>query len=452
MNARTHRRFRRVGRRREAGPPLAGVRVLDLTRVLAGPFCTMILGDMGAEVVKVEEAGKGDETRSWPPFVAGEATYFMAVNRNKKSLALNLKTREGQQILRGLIRHSDVLVENFRPGTMGRLGFGYETVRRLHPGLVYCSITGFGESGPEAHRPGYDLIVQGESGIMDLTGFADGPPVKVGTSIADLVAGMAAAHGVTLALYTRQRSGIGQKVEVSMLDVATSLLTYQAGIYFGTAQKPGRRGNQHPSIVPYEVFRAADAYLTVGVANNSLWERFCRAVGRPELARDPRFEAETQRVANRDALVAILGALFAERPAAEWLEQLDKAGVPAGRIKSVAEVCESQHLRARGMIVPLPHPKAGTVTVLGVPVRLSTTPGAVVDPPPLLGQHTDEILSRLLRMSPARIARLRAVGVIEQDPFREGRAPGAPGKNGRSRPVGQGIPERHRKVAGRRDT
>ncbi|MBI4609337.1 MAG: CoA transferase [Candidatus Rokubacteria bacterium] len=398
--------------RRAASGPLAGVRVLDLTRVLAGPFCSMMLGDMGAEVIKVEEPGKGDDTRTWPPFLGGEATYFLAVNRNKKSLTLNLKAPEGQRLLRRLIARSDVLLENFRPGTLERLGFGYAALKRSQPRLVYCSISGFGESGPEAGRPGYDLIVQGESGLMDLTGFPDGPPVKVGTSIADLVAGMAAAHAIVLALYARRRSGRGQKVEVAMLDVMASLLTYQAGIYFATGQRPTRRGNQHPSIVPYEVFKVADAYLTIGVANNPLWERFCQAVGHPDLSGDPRFASESQRVANRGALVPLLNGILGERPAAEWLDRLDKAGVPAGRIKSVAEVCESPHLRERGMIVSLPHPKAGAVTFFGVPIRLWDTPGAATVPPPLLGQHTEEILTRLLKLSPAQIARLRADGVV----------------------------------------
>ena len=392
--------------------PLAGVRVLDLSRVLAGPFCSMLLGDMGAEVIKVEEPGKGDDTRTWPPFHGGEATYFLSVNRNKKSLTLNLKAPEGQRILGRLVAQSDVLLENFRPGTMDRLGLGYQTLAKHHPRLVYCSISGFGESGPEAGRPGYDLIVQGESGLMDLTGFPDGPPVKVGTSIADLVTGIMAAHGVALALLARERTGQGQKVEIAMLDVMASLLTYQAGIYFATGQRPTRRGNQHPSIVPYEVFKAADAYLTVGVANNSLWERFCQAMGHPELAKDPRFETEAQRVANREALIPLLNDILGKRPAAEWLERLEKAGVPAGRIKTVAEVCESPHLKERGMIVSLPHPKAGTVTVFGVPIRLHTTPGAAAAPPPLLGQHTEEILTRLLKLSRARVARLRAAGVV----------------------------------------
>jgi crotonobetainyl-CoA:carnitine CoA-transferase CaiB-like acyl-CoA transferase len=372
----------------------------------------MSLGDMGAEVIKVEEPGKGDDTRGWPPFVGGEATYFMAVNRNKKSLTLNLKAAEGQAVLRRLIARSDVLVENFRPGTMERLGFGHEALRAAHPRLVYCSISGFGETGPESSRPGYDLIVQGESGIMDLTGFPDGPPVKVGNSMGDLVAGMSAAQGITLALLARERTGRGQKVEIGMLDVMASLLTYQAGLYWNGGGRPARRGNQHPSIVPYEVFRARDAYLTLGVANNSLWERFCHAIARPDLARDPRFDSEAHRVSNRDALIPILDQVLGEQSADEWLARLDRAGVPAGRIKTVAEVCESEHLRARAMIVTLDHPKAGAVRMMGVPIRLWDTPGAASSPPPLLGQHTDEILTRLLRMTPARVAGLRASGVI----------------------------------------
>ncbi len=392
--------------------PLAGVRVIDFTRILAGPFGSMFLGDMGAEVIKVEEPAKGDDTRGWPPFVGGEATYFLSVNRNKKSLTLNMKALEGQVILRKLIARADVVLENFRPGTMERLGFGYERLRAVNRRLVYCSISGFGESGPEASRPGYDLIVQGESGIMDLTGFPDGPPVKVGNSIADLVAGMAAAQGITLALLARGRTGRGQKVEIGMLDVMASLLTYQAGLYWNGGGRPTRRGNQHPSIVPYEVFRARDAYLTLGVANNSLWEKICRALGREDLARDPRFDSETSRVTNRDALVPILNDLLGARPADEWLARLEQAGVPAGRIKTVAEVCESPHLKARGMVVKLPHPKAGAITVMGVPVRLGATPGAASTPPPLLGQHTDEILTRLLRIPKAKVDKLRAAGVV----------------------------------------
>jgi crotonobetainyl-CoA:carnitine CoA-transferase CaiB-like acyl-CoA transferase len=395
-----------------SAPPLAGVRVIDLTRVLAGPFCAMALGDMGAEVIKIEEPGKGDDTRGWPPFAGGEATYFLSVNRSKKSLTLNLKAPEGQEILGRLIARADVVLENFRPGTMDRLGLGCEALRAANPRLIYCAISGFGESGPEASRAGYDLIVQGESGVMDLTGFADGPPVKVGNSIADLVAGMAAAQGIALALLARERTGRGQKVEIGMLDVMASLLTYQAGLYWNAAGRPTRRGNQHPSIVPYEVFRAQDAYLTVGVANESLWERFCGALGRPDLVRDPRFDTVANRLANREPLVAILNDALGTRPADAWLAALERAGVPAGRIKTVAEVCESPHLRARGMAVTLDHPKAGAVIAMGVPIRLHDTPGAATLPPPLLGQHTEEILTGLLRMDRTRVDALRAAGVV----------------------------------------
>jgi crotonobetainyl-CoA:carnitine CoA-transferase CaiB-like acyl-CoA transferase len=398
--------------RKPPKPPLHGIRVIDLTRVLAGPFCSMSLGDMGAEVIKVEEPGKGDDTRGWPPFANGESTYFMSVNRNKKSLTLNMKAPDGQAILCRLIAKADVVIENFRPGTMERLGFGYDALRKLNPRLIYCSISGFGESGPESSRPGYDLIVQGESGVMDLTGFPDGPPVKVGNSIGDLVAGMSAAQGVTLALLARSKSGKGQKVEIGMLDVMASLLTYQAGLYWNAGGRPTRRGNQHPSIVPYEVFQAQDAYMTLGVANNSLWERMCGAIGREDLANDARFDSEAKRVTNRDALGPLLNSTFATRPAAEWLARLDNAGVPAGRIKTVAEVCESEHLRARGMFVRLAHPKAGSVTAMGVPIRLWDTPGAPQSPAPLLGQHTDEILSGLLRIPKPKVAKLRAAGVV----------------------------------------
>ena len=392
--------------------PLSGIRVLDLTRVLAGPYCSMILADMGAEVIKVEEPGKGDDTRSWPPFVGGEATYFMSVNRNKKSITLNLKAPAAVKIFTDLVKMSDVVLENFRPGTMEKLGLGYATLSKLNRKLIYCAISGFGESGPDAGRAGYDLVVQAESGVMDITGFADGPPVKMGTSIADLVAGMSAAHGVTLALLARTKTRRGQKVELGMLDAMAALLTYQAGIYWGTGQKPGRRGNAHPSIVPYEVFKAADAYLTLGVANNSLWERCCAAMERTDIMRDPRFATEAARVENRNTLVPLLNEILGERSADEWMKRFEAAGVPAGRIRTVPEVCESEHLKARGMIQRLTHPTAGAISVFGVPITLHGTPGAVKTPPPTLGEHTDSILKSLLRIKPAQIAKLHADRVV----------------------------------------
>jgi len=400
------------GRHGSKVKPLNGIRVLDLTRVLAGPFCSMILADMGAEVIKIEEPGKGDDTRSWPPFVGGEATYFMSVNRNKKSLTLNLKSPAARKIFTDLVKTSDIVLENFRPGTMEKLGLGYATLSKINTKLIYCAISGFGESGPDAGRAGYDLVVQAESGVMDITGFADGPPVKMGTSIADLVAGMSAAHGVSLALLARTKTKRGQKVELGMLDAMAALLTYQAGIYWGTGQKPGRRGNAHPSIVPYEVFKAADAYLTLGVANNSLWERCCAAMARTDLVTDARFATEAARVENRATLVPLLNEILGERTADEWMKRFEAAGVPAGRIRTVPEVCESEHLKARGMIQRLVHPKAGGITVFGVPIKLHATPGQVKTPPPTLGQHTDQVLRSLLKMKPAQIAKLHADGAV----------------------------------------
>jgi crotonobetainyl-CoA:carnitine CoA-transferase CaiB-like acyl-CoA transferase len=392
--------------------PLDGIRVIDLSRVLAGPYASLLLADMGAEVIKVEEPGRGDDTRAWPPFQGGEATYFMSVNRGKKSLTLDLKHAEGKAVLRRLLDGADVLLENFRPGTLERLGFGYAAARALNPRLVYCSISGFGESGPEAGRPGYDLIVQGESGIMDLTGFPDGPPVKVGNSIADLAAGTMAAHGIVLALFARERTGEGQKVEIAMLEVMAALLTYHGQAYFATGKSPRRRGNQHPSIVPYEVFEAADGYLTVGVANNSLWTRFCQALGRPELAADPRFDTEAKRVEHRETLVPLLGQVFATAPVAHWLARLAGAGVPAGKIKSVGEALESDHLGARGAIVTLTHRAAGPMRVVGPPIRLHGTPGEAAAPAPLLGEHTDEVLGKLLGYPADAVRRLRDEGVV----------------------------------------
>ncbi|HEY7520670.1 MAG TPA: CoA transferase [Methylomirabilota bacterium] len=395
-----------------ADQPLKGIRVLDLTRVLAGPYCAMLLGDMGAEVIKVEEPGKGDDTRGWPPFAGGESTYFMSVNRNKKSITLNLKAPEGREILKKLARKSDVLLENFRSGTMEKLGLGYATLARLNPRLVYCAISGFGESGPESHRGGYDLIVQAESGVMDLTGFADGPPVKVGNSIADLVAGMSGAHGVTLALLARQRTRRGQKVEVAMLDVMAALLTYQAGMYLNAGRRPARRGNEHPSIVPYEVFKAADSYLALGVANDSLWERCCAALERPDLVKDPRYASVASRVENRATLVPLLNQVLGARPADDWMKRLEAVGVPAGRIRTVPEVCESEHLRARGMLVALPHARAGTVKMMGVPIRLHGTPGKARTAAPVLGADTDTVLTRVLGLRRADVERLRKGGVL----------------------------------------
>ena len=373
--------------------PLDGIRVIDLSRVVAGPYCTMTLGDMGADVVKIEEPGRGDESRAFgPPFLGGESPYYLSVNRNKRSCTVNLKHEAGRAVAWRLIAGADVVIQNFRPGAATRLGLDYEAVAARHPGVVYCSISGFGDAGPDASRPGYDLIVQGESGLMDLTGEADGPPSRIGTSIADLTAGMMAAQGILLALYARRTTGRGQHVKIAMLDAVASLLTYNAGNYFASGESPTRRGNDHPSVVPYQTLRARDGWMNLGIANDSLWVRYCDAVGRPDLRDDPRFATAPERVKHRDALVPIIVELTASRTVAEWMDLLGAAGVPCGRIRSVAEVCTNPQLTTRGRVVDHPHPTAGQVRMIGQPIELSDTPGRIHFAPPLLGQHTDEVL------------------------------------------------------------
>jgi len=393
--------------------PLDDIRVLDLTRVVSGPYCTMLLADMGADVIKVEEPKSGDDTRAFgPPFVAGESAYFLSVNRGKRSLALDLKHREALPILRSLIEQSDVLIENFRPGAADRLGLSREQVEAWNPRLVYCSISGFGADGPERDRPGYDLIVQGESGIMDITGDADGPPTKIGTSVADLVTGLYAVQGILLALRARERTGKGQKVDIAMIDAMASLLTFNAGIYFASGKSPRRRGNAHPTIVPYETFRAADGYINIAVANDQLWEKFCTATGRQDLYRDERFATAPRRVENRAQLVPEVEKMVAARPRQAWVELLEAAGVPCGGIRTVGEVCDNPALIARGMLKDLQHPTAGAVRVFDTAIRLSDTPGGPVAPPPRLGEHTAEILGGVAGLDRGLIEDLVRRGVV----------------------------------------
>lgn len=395
-----------------AAAPLDGIRVVDLSRVVAGPYCTMTLGDMGADVVKIEQPGRGDESRAFgPPFLGGESPYYLSINRNKRSCTVDLKHEAGRAVVRRLIAGADVVIQNFRPGAAARLGLDYETVAARRPEVVYCSISGFGEGGPDADRPGYDLIVQGESGLMDLTGEADGPPTRIGTSIADLTAGMMAAQGILLALYARRTTGRGQHVRVAMLDAVASLLTYNAGNYFASGEVPTRRGNDHPSVVPYQTLRARDGWMNLGIANDSLWVRYCDAVGRPDLRDDPRFATAPERVRHRDVLVPIVVEITAGRTVAEWMDVLGAAGVPCGRIRSVAEVCTNPQLTARGKVVEHPHPTAGRVRMIGQPIELSETPGRIDRAPPLLGEHTDEVL-RAAGYTDEEIRAFRAAGAV----------------------------------------
>ena len=392
--------------------PLAGFTVLDLTRVLSGPYCTMMLADMGARVIKVEQPGKGDDTRGWgPPFQNGESAYFMSVNRNKESVTLDFKHPEGRAVLDRLIAGADVLVENFRPGALDRQGLGHEAVLAAHPRLVYCSISGFGQTGRRRAEPGYDAVMQGEGGLMSITGAPDGTPYRLGVAIADIVSGMFAAWGAALGLLARERTGRGQFMDVGMLDSVAAILTYQAGICFATGQAPPRLGNQHPTIVPYETLTAADGDLVVAAGNDTLFARFCEVIGAPELARDPRFAANKGRVENQAALRPLLAERMRTRPRRHWIDGLKQAGVPCGGVRDLAEVLSDPQLQERMMVLPMAHPAAGPIQVLGVPVKLDATPGGVRTPPPTLGQHTRAVLGDL-GYDADRIAALEQSGVI----------------------------------------
>jgi formyl-CoA transferase/CoA:oxalate CoA-transferase len=396
-----------------AAGPLRHLTVLDLSRVLSGPYCTMQLADMGARVIKVERPGAGDDTRAWgPPFVNGESAYFLSINRNKESVTLNFKHPDGRRLLDALIARADVLVENFRPGTLDDMGLGYDALHARHPRLIYTSISGFGHTGPLRERAGYDAVLQGEAGIMSITGPADGPGYKVGVAIADLAAGLFAAQGTLIALYERERSGEGQHVDIAMLDSVASLLTYQAGIYFTTGAPPERLGNAHPTVAPYETFRAADGDIVLAAGNDDLWRRFCGVAGLDACAADPRFAKNSDRVRNYRVLRPIVAEVFLRRTRAEWIALLNDAGIPAGSVRNLHEVLTDEQLLAREMVHTLPHASAGSVQVLGTPVKLSATPGAVRSAPPALGEHTDAVLAEDLGLAAGDIAALRAAGVV----------------------------------------
>lgn len=393
--------------------PLSGVTVVDFTRVLSGPYCTMLLADMGARVIKIEQPGRGDDTRAWgPPFVNGESAYFLSINRNKESLTLDLKHPAARRVLNSLLAQADVVVENFRPGTMERLGLGYDEFATFFPRIVYCSISGFGQTGPRSSEPGYDAVIQGEAGLMSITGAADGPPFRLGVAIADIVSGMFAAQGIAMALLARMRTGRGQRVDVGMLDATAALLTYQASIYFATGHTPGRMGNRHPTIVPYETFPARDGDFVVAVGNDEQWRRFCRVIGATELADDVRFVTNRARVANYQQLRPLLVQRLEARTRDEWVGALKAAGVPCGSVRDVAEVLQDAHLTAREMIETVDHASAGAMRVLGVPIKLSDTPGAVRTAPPALGQHTNRILGEDCGLSGAEIEELRSIGAV----------------------------------------
>jgi len=391
---------------------LAGVRVLDLTRALAGPYCTLMLGDHGADIVKVEMPGTGDETREWmPPQIGGISAYYLSINRNKRSITLDLKHPDGKRVLERLVERADVIVENFSPGTLGRLGFPDDRLRAINRRAILCHISGFGQDGPGRAWPAYDLIVQGMGGIMSLTGEVGQDPVMVGVPQADMVAGMFAAFAIVSALFARERTGEGQVVDATMLGGQVALLSRQAARFFADGTVPRPEGNVHASIVPYQTFRARDGHVNIGVANNALFERFCRALDLDELLSDPRFTDNPSRVAHRKEIVPIIEKRMAALSKAEVVRRLREANVPVGPINSLDEVFSDPVVRHLGLIAEVDHPTAGRVRAPGIPVRLSGTPPSVRTPPPLLGEHTDEVL-RELGYSDGEIGTLKRDGAI----------------------------------------
>ncbi len=389
--------------------------VLDLSRVLAGPYATQLLGDMGARIVKVEQPGRGDETREWgPPFTpGGQSAYFVGVNRNKESLALDLKTPGGRAVLRELAARADVLIENFKLGTMAALGLGYDELRAANPGLIYCALTGYGQTGPYAARPGYDTVIQAQAGLMSITGEADGEPQKVGVAVVDITAGLYAAASILAALHHRERSGAGQLIDLALFDVQLSWLANVGSAYLVSGHPPRRYGNGHSTIVPYQPFRAADGYLMVAVGNDGQFARFCDALGRPEWPADPRFATNPARVANRAELVPLIEELMAARTIADWEHILHAAGVPCAPVNDVPTALADPQAVARQMVREIADDRGETVRLVGPAPRLSATPLTIRSAPPRLGQHSEAVLRDLLGYDDERIAALRAEGAIE---------------------------------------
>ena len=393
--------------------PLDGIRVLDLTRVVAGPYCSMFLGDLGADVVKVEQPDTGDDTRGWgPPFAGGESAYFLSINRNKRSLALDLKSKRAVELLRQLIKVADVVIENFRPGTMERFGLAEQDLRKLNPRLIYASLTGFGANGPMSDWPGYDLIVQAWGGLMSITGTPDGEPVKVGVAIIDLVAGLMLGKAVTAALFAREKIGVGQRIDTSLLEAEVASLINVGSNYLVGGKVPTRWGNAHPNIVPYQNFKTADGYLVIGVASEVIWKRFCQAIGRPNLTDDARFANNSLRVENRTKLIALLSEVFLQRDNETWFKLLTAAEVPCSPVQTIDQVFQAPQVLHRDMVMEIEHPTAGKVRMAGIPVKFSVTPASLRLPPPLLGEHNEAILSNWLGMSAEAIDELKKEKII----------------------------------------
>ena len=390
---------------------LSNIKVLDLTRVLAGPYATMILADLGAEIIKIEQPGKGDDSRAYGPYKNGESAYFMSLNRNKESVTLNMKTPEGKDIIKKLVRKVDVLVENFRPGTMERFGLGYDVLKELNPRLIYAASTGYGQTGPYSQRPAYDAVVQAMGGIMSITGQEDGKPTRIGTSIGDIAAGMFTAIGILAALHERERSGLGQMVDVAMLDCQVAILENAISRYEFTGEIPCPIGNRHPSIVPFETFETMTDPIMVAAGNDRLWATLCDLMDL-DIACDPRFATNPQRNENYHYLKPILVDKFMTRTAEEWQEMFDEAGIPSGPINTVDKVVTNEQVVARDMILEVEHPVAGNTRIPGLPIKLSRTPGEIHKAAPVLGEDTEKLLGQYLGLSPEEIDQLRDKQVI----------------------------------------
>ena len=392
--------------------PLEGILVVDLSRVLAGPYCTMMLGDLGAEVIKIESP-EGDDTRQWgPPYIGGESAYYLCANRNKKSIILNLKSEGAKRVLLDLVRRGDILVENFRVGTMQKMGLDYQRLRQVNPRLIYSAISGYGQTGPYSNRAGYDFIAQAEGGLMSITGETDGQPMKVGVAIVDITAGLFAATAILAALHEREKSGEGQYIDVALLDSQVAWLANVASNYLISGQRPKRYGNAHANIVPYETFKTQDGYIAIGVGNDRQWQRFCEVLGKSEWAVDARFITNSKRVENRTTLISMIRAVTLTQDRAEWCRLLQAAGVPCGPINSIDQVFSDAQVLHREMKVEIPHPTAGKVKLAGFPYKLSRTPATITRHPPLLGEHTETVLRDLLGYSAAEIAGLHAERAI----------------------------------------
>ncbi|WP_346355376.1 CoA transferase [Azotosporobacter soli] len=374
---------------------LKGIRILDLSRVLAGPYCTMMLADFGADVVKIEPPNGGDDSRSFGPFIGRESAYFMSLNRNKRSIVLDLKKEEDKGVFKELVKNADVVVENYRPGTMEKFGLGYETLKEVNPKIIYAACSGFGDSGPYRQKPAYDIIVQAMGGIMSITGAEGGEATRVGASIGDLAAGMFTAYGVMLALFHRERTQEGQKVDVAMLDCQVAMLENAVARYAISGSSPKPLGNRHPSITPFAAFTAADGQLIVGAGNERLWRKLCQIIGHDEWLDDPRFSDNGQRTANAAQLMALLNGVFVKKTVKEWLCLLEGAELPCAPINDIEKMMADPQIKAREMIVELEHPSAGVVKMPGIPVKLSKTPGKIAAAAPRLGEHTKDILAEV---------------------------------------------------------